>query len=55
MIRVTGATEVKFGALILDWRGQLVPRSNQLLSNLGVSASVKELITIRTLEGGMRA
>ena len=55
VIRVTGATEVKFGALILDWRGQLAPRSNQLLSNLGVPASVKELITIRTLEGGVRA
>ena len=25
VIKVTGATAVKFGALILDWRGQLAP------------------------------
>ena len=55
VINITGASEVKFGALILDWRGQLATRSDALLNSLGMSASVKELITIRTLEGGVRA
>ena len=55
VINITGASEVKFVALILDWRGQLAPRSDALLNSLGMSASVKELITIRTLEVGVRA
>ena len=44
VIRVTGETKVKFGALILDWRGQLASRSNQLFEVTQKCTSIGERI-----------
>ncbi|RXG59373.1 hypothetical protein Avbf_09288 [Armadillidium vulgare] len=49
----TGQERISFSAVVMNWRGDLAPRSLALLRMLGISRSIK-LLEIRNMEGSAK-
>lgn len=51
---MTGAGNVEFSAVVLNWRGCLASESIKLLSGLGLTRRTLQLIVVKVLEGNVR-
>ena len=48
----TDRADVHFGAVILNWRGAIAPKTGRLLKEMFVTESNLEVMVVRTLEFG---
>lgn len=54
VVATTNATSVMVGALVMNWRGDLCPRSHALIRSSGIPSRYIKIMEIRNLEGSAK-